>query len=68
MSVYNGPSEGQFLRLERSVHAQFEQMLSLRADIQQLIQLMKMAVVLLGKLVDEPVDDEQKQDKVGRKQ
>lgn len=54
MSIYNGPSEGQFIELKRKVDAQFEQMLSLRADIQTMIQLLKMAVVLLDKLAGEP--------------
>lgn len=54
MSIYNGPSEGQFVELKRKVDAQFEQMLSLRADIQTMIQLLKMAVVLLDKLAGEP--------------
>ena len=57
MSIYNGPSEGQFIELKRKVDAQFEQMLSLRADIQQLIQLMKMAVILLDKRSDDYKDD-----------
>lgn len=59
MSVYNGPSSASFDELKRRVDAQLEQMLSLRADIQELIQLVKMTVVLLGKLVDEPKDDKQ---------
>lgn len=57
MSIYNGPSAKSFDELKRRVDAQFEQMLSLRADIQELIQLMKMVVVLLDKLTDEPKDD-----------
>jgi len=54
MGIYNGPSEGQFVELKRKVDAQFEQMLSLRADIQTMIQLMKMIAILLDKLVGEP--------------
>lgn len=54
MSVYNGPSEEQFIELKRKVDAQFDQMLALRADIQTMIELLKMAVVLLDKLADEP--------------
>lgn len=53
MSIYNGPSEQQFIELKRKVDAQFDQVLSLRADIQTMIQLLKMAVVLLDKLVHE---------------
>lgn len=49
MSIYNGPSEGQFMELKRKVDAQHEQMLALRADIQTMIQLMKMVVLLLDK-------------------
>lgn len=49
MSIYNGPSSESFEELKRRVDAQFEQILSLRADIQQLIQLMKMVVILLDK-------------------
>ena len=49
MGVYNGPSEGQFIELKRKVDAQFDQMLALRADIQTMIQLMKMIVLLLDK-------------------
>ena len=49
MSIYNGPSEGQFMELKRKVDAQHEQMLALRADIQIMIQLMKMVVLLLDK-------------------
>lgn len=56
MGVYNGPSEGQFIELKRKVDAQHEQMLALRADIQTMIQLMKMAVLLLDKLTGEPED------------
>lgn len=56
MSIYNGPSEGQFIELKRKVDAQYEQMLSLRADIQTMIRLMQMAVILLDKLVGEPED------------
>lgn len=47
MSIYNGPSSESFEELKCRVDAQFEQILSLRADIQQLIQLMKMVVILL---------------------
>lgn len=54
MSIYNGPSEQQFVELKRKVDAQFDQMLALRADIQTMIQLLKMAVVLLDKLAGEP--------------
>ena len=57
MGVYNGPSEGQFMELKRKVDAQFEQMLSLRADIQQIIELMKMAVILLDKHSNDHKDD-----------
>lgn len=49
MSIYNGPSSESSEELKRRVDAQFEQILSLRADIQQLIQLMKMVVILLDK-------------------
>lgn len=56
MSIYNGPSEGQFIELKRKVDAQYDQMLALRADIQTMIQLMKMAVLLLDKLTGEPED------------
>lgn len=49
MSIYNGPSEGQFVELKRKVDAQYDQMLALRADIQTMIQLMKMVVLLLDK-------------------
>lgn len=59
MGVYNGPSEGQFIELKRKVDDQFEQMLSLRADIQQLIQLMKMVVILLDKRYSGQKDDKQ---------
>lgn len=54
MSIYNGPSEEQFVELKRKVDAQYDQMLALRADIQTMIQLLKMAVVLLDKLAGEP--------------
>lgn len=56
MSIYNGPSEQQFIELKRKVDAQFDQILGLRADIQTMIELLKMAVVLLDKLADEPED------------
>lgn len=49
MSIYNGPSEEQFVELKRKVDAQYDQMLALRADIQTMIQLMKMVVLLLDK-------------------
>ena len=48
MSIYNGPSEEQFIELKRKVDDQYEQMLALRADIQTMIQLMKMMVALLA--------------------
>lgn len=58
MGVYNGPSEGQFVELKRKVDAQFEQMLALRADIQTMIQLMKMMVILLNRRNSGHKDDE----------
>lgn len=54
MSIYNGPSEQQFVELKRKVDAQFDQILALRTDIQTMIELLKMAVVLLDKLAGEP--------------
>lgn len=57
MSIYNGPSSESFNELKRKVDAQYEQMLALRADIQQLIQLMKMVVILLDKRSDGHKDD-----------
>lgn len=57
MSIYNGPSEGQFIELKRKVDAQHEQMLALRADIQTMIQLMKMMVALLDERRADRRDD-----------
>ena len=57
MSIYNGPSEGQFVELKRKVDDQYGQMLALRADIQTMIQLMKMMVALLDERRADRKDD-----------
>lgn len=65
MSIYNGPSEQQFIELKRKVDAQFDQMLSLRSDIQTMVQLLTMAVFLLDKLVHESDNSKPKEHRKG---
>lgn len=65
MSIYNGPSEQQFIELKRKVDAQFDQILSLRSDIQTMIELLKMAVFLLDKLVHESDNSKPKEHRKG---
>lgn len=47
MSIYNGPSEQQFEDLARDVRAQYDQTLQLRADVQELVSLLRAIAVLL---------------------
>lgn len=62
MSIYNGPSSESFEELKRRVDAQFEQVLSLRSDIQELINLTRMISFCLQKQLRLQV---KKNDKMG---
>lgn len=51
MSIYNGPSEGQFVELMRTINNQYNQVLALRADIQELITLMRAIACTLSEAI-----------------